>query len=99
MTIQKLESDGVLTLQLEGRLDTGTAPQAQNDFLTAAAENPNLILDFTKVVYVSSAGLRALLMLQKAVSKKRGSLRLTGVRPEIMEVFELTGFSSILNIS
>lgn len=99
MTIQQVKTDDGLTLLLEGRLDTGTAGQAQKDFLAAAAAGVNMTLDFTNVAYVSSAGLRALLMLQKAMSKNKRQLQLTCVRPEIREVFDMTGFSSILSIS
>lgn len=56
-----------------------------------------LVVDFTDVKYVSSAGLRILLSAHKVMSKK-GGLRVTGVSDEIMEVFDITGFSTILNI-
>lgn len=99
MTIQQQKDANGITLLLEGRLDTGTAPAAQQTFLECAAQDPHITLDFNNVSYVSSAGLRSLLILQKTVNRKRGFLHLTGVRPEIMEIFQMTGFASILSIS
>ena len=85
-------------LRLEGRLDTTSAPSAQEAFLKVAGEYAQIELNFTELVYVSSAGLRALLTLQKQVNRTGGSLTLTHVSPAIMEVFEMTGFSGILHI-
>ena len=85
-------------LRLEGRLDTTSAPAAQEAFLKVAGEYAKIELDFTDLAYVSSAGLRALLTLQKQVNRTGGSLVLTNVSPSIMEVFEMTGFSGILTI-
>lgn len=99
MTIKlaKLPPSGAKLL-LEGRLDTVSAPAAQETLLNIAAEYENLVLDLTGLSYISSAGLRVLLVLQKQVSKTGREMSLTGVRPAIMEVFEMTGFVSILNI-
>ena len=99
MTIRlvKRPPDGV-ELRLEGRMDTTSAPAAQEVFLTTAGEYAKITLDFASLDYVSSAGLRALLMLQKQVNRTGGSLTLTNVSPAVMEVFEMTGFSGILQI-
>ncbi len=99
MTIKlvKMPPDGA-ELRLEGRLDTTSAPAAQDAFLTVAEEYAKISLNFSSLDYVSSAGLRALLMLQKQVNRTGGSLCLTNVSSAIMEVFEMTGFSGILNI-
>lgn len=86
-------------LRLEGRLDTTSAPAAQEAFLKVAGEYAAIELNFTDLAYVSSAGLRALLTLQKQVNRTGGDLKLTHVSPAIMEVFEMTGFSGILNIA
>ncbi len=85
-------------LRLEGRLDTTSAPAAQDAFLKVAGEYAQIVLNFQDLVYVSSAGLRALLALQKQVNKTGGSLSLAHVSPAVLEVFEMTGFSGILHI-
>ncbi len=85
-------------LKLEGRLDTTSAPAAQDAFLKVAGEYAQIELNFEQLAYVSSAGLRALLMLQKQVNRTGGTLKLTHVSAAVMEVFEMTGFSGILTI-
>ena len=99
MTIKLLKRppDGA-ELRLEGRLDTTSAPAAQEMLLKMAGEYASLTLDFADLAYVSSAGLRTLLTLQKQVNRTGGSLTLTHVSPAVMEVFEMTGFSGLLTI-
>ena len=84
-----------LTIKLEGRLDTTTAPELDK-FLTENLMNVNeLVIDCENLVYVSSAGLRVLLVAHK---KMKGSMKLTNVQELVMEVFEITGFADILVI-
>lgn len=99
MTIKlvKRPPDGA-ELRLEGRLDSVAAPSAQEAFLKVAGEYAKITLNFANLAYISSAGLRVLLLLQKQVNRTGGSLTLTNVSPAVMEVFELTGFSGILEI-
>ncbi len=99
MTIKlvKRPPDGA-ELRLDGRLDTTSAPAAQDAFLKVAGEYSKITLNFSDLLYVSSAGLRAILILQKQVNRTGGSLMLTNVAPAVMEVLEMTGFSSVLNI-
>ena len=99
MTINKTQDGDKLTIALEGKLDTTTAPQLQDILIPAFDEAKDIILDFSALAYVSSAGLRVLLMGEKTAKAKGGSLTLTGVSPEIMEVFEMTHFADILNIA
>ena len=97
MTIVEERNNNVLTLKIEGRLDTTTAPTLEktiNDILDGVTE---LILDMNQLTYVSSAGLRVLLSTQKKMNKI-GTMKLIGVCEEVMEVFEMTGFVDILNI-
>lgn len=99
MTIKlvKCPPDGA-ELRLEGRLDTTSAPAAQDAFLKVAKEYAKITLNFAQLSYISSAGLRVLLTLQKQVSRTGGSLTLTNVNQQVMEVFEMTGFGGILEI-
>ena len=97
MTIVEERNNNVLTLKIEGRLDTTTAPTLEktiNENLDGVTE---LILDMNQLTYVSSAGLRVLLSSQKKMNKI-GTMKLIGVCEEVMEVFEMTGFVDILNI-
>ena len=86
-----------LEAAVEGRLDTTTAPELESALKAQLPEVTDVVLNFNKLDYISSAGLRVLLSTQKAVSKK-GSLTITGANENVMEVFDITGFADILNI-
>ena len=97
MTITKTQNGTDLTLALEGRLDTITAPELEAE-LSADLDNvESLTLDFSKLDYISSAGLRVLLSAHKRMSGK-GGMKVTNVNEIVQEVFEVTGFADILNI-
>lgn len=83
---------------LTGRLDTTTAPDFQKTLLDEIQSGKNIVLDFSSLAYVSSAGLRALLIGQKTVTANQQTMVLRNVSEEIMEVFDMTGFSDILTI-
>ncbi|MDO5441040.1 MAG: STAS domain-containing protein [Bacillota bacterium] len=96
MTINKnLEADK-LTVAVEGRLDTSTAPELEKE-LADLSGIKELVLDFEKLEYVSSAGLRVLLASQK-IMNGQGKMLIKHVNETIMEVFEITGFADILTI-
>ena len=97
MTINKIANGSELTVALEGRLDTTTAPQLDDELKSALGGVTKLDFDLSKLEYISSAGLRVLLSAQK-VMNKQGSMKLVHVRPEVNEVFEVTGFVDILTI-
>lgn len=98
MNIAKTTKDDTTTLALSGRLDTTTAPQLQETLIPEFDSSKNVVLDFAELVYVSSAGLRVLLMGEKTAKAKGGRFTLIHVSSEIMEVFEMTGFSGILHV-
>ena len=98
MTINKTNEGNKLTVAIEGRLDTTTAPQLEEEFKASLDGVQDLVLDFSKLEYISSAGLRVLLSAQKQMNKV-GKMTLTNVSPEIMEIFEVTGFSDILSFA
>ena len=97
MTIEIKKIAEETTIEIVGRLDTITAPELDNIINEDIADTDNLVLDFAKLEYISSAGLRVLLGAQKKM-QKIGSMKVTNVCEEIMEVFEMTGFSDILTI-
>ena len=98
MNINKTQNGDKITLSLSGRLDTTTAPQLQEVLIPAFDEAKHVEMDFAELEYVSSAGLRVLLMGEKTAKAKTGEQTLLNVSPEIMEVFEMTGFSGVLTI-
>ena len=97
MTINKDFHDDTLAIALEGRLDTTTAPELEAELKENMDKVQTLVLDFSELEYISSAGLRVLLMAQKTMSAK-GGLKVAGVNPLIHEIFEVTGFTDILDI-
>ncbi len=97
MTIEQKKSDGKLTVELEGRLDTTTAPQLEEALKSAMEGVTELELDLKDLVYISSAGLRVLLAAQK-VMNRQGSMVILNANEDLMEIFEVTGFTDILTI-
>jgi anti-sigma B factor antagonist len=97
MDIIRNQNGSALTIALEGRLDTTTAPQLEAELKSALSGTSELVFDFAKLDYISSAGLRVLLSAQK-VMNKQGSMKIVNVNETIMEVFDVTGFVDILTI-
>ena len=97
MTITKTRNAGNLTLAVEGRLDTTTAPDLEKELKASLAGVTDLTMDFAKLEYISSAGLRVLLSAQKQMNKQ-GSMVVRNVNEIVQEVFEVTGFADILTI-
>ena len=98
MKVTKIVNDDNITLQVAERVDTTTAPQLQYEIDKVTDETNKLVLDFKELIYISSAGLRVLLSAHKTMLKKGGSLVITNVSEDILEIFEVTGFSDILTI-
>ena len=97
MTIEKNLNETELTVAIAGRLDTTTAPQLEAELKQSAVGIEKLVLDFTALEYLSSAGLRVLLSTQKMMNKQ-GEMIIKNVNDTINEIFEVTGFIDILTI-
>ena len=97
MKIEHKENGTELTVALEGRLDTTTAPELEADLKNSLDGLTVLILDFEKLEYISSDGLRVLLSAQK-VMNRQGTMKVIHVGEVIKEIFDVTGFSDILTI-
>ena len=97
MTIEIKKNENETIIEIVGRLDTITAPALDKTINEDIADTKNLVLDVKGMEYISSAGLRVLLSAQKKM-QKIGSMKVTGVCEEVMEVFEMTGFADILVI-
>ena len=98
MTITKNKEGTRMTLALEGRLDTTTAPQLEAEVKTSLYDVTELVLDLEMLEYISSAGLRVILAAQKQMNKKNSPMVVMNANENVMEVFELTGFTDILTI-
>ena len=97
MTITKHTDGDKLTIALEGRLDTSTAPELEAELNASLDGVKQLVLDMEQLLYLSSAGLRVVLAAQKRMNKQ-GHMTVKNVCADIMEVFEITGFVDILDI-
>ena len=97
LNILKNVNGSDLKIILEGRLDTTTAPQLEAELNSALSGVTALKFDLEKLDYISSAGLRVLLSSQKTMNKQ-GTMVISGVSPEVKEIFDVTGFSDILTI-
>ena len=97
MNIIKTQNGTTLSIAVEGSLNTTTAPELEAELRTSLDSVSELVLDFEKLDYISSAGLRVLLSAQKAMAKK-GHMKVIHVNASVMEIFEITGFSDILDI-
>jgi anti-sigma B factor antagonist len=97
MTIEKSVNGSDLKIKVSGRLDTTTAPELEESIKESIEDATSMELDFSDLEYISSAGLRVLLSAQKSINS-HGTMIVTGVNETIMEIFEVTGFSDILDI-
>ena len=97
MTITKKQDGTALEIALEGRLDTMTSPELEAELNKSLGSAETLVMDFGKLDYISSAGLRVLLSAHKIMNAK-GGMKITRVNDIVQEVFEVTGFADILDI-
>lgn len=98
MEIKKSFENGELVVALKGRLDTITAPELESSIADQLSQAKRVVFDFAELEYLSSAGLRIILSSQKEVTSNKAEMIIKHVNDTIMDVFEMTGFSSILNI-
>ena len=97
MDIIKKQEGNTLNIALKGRLDTTTSPQLEGEMHPDIDSATEVTFDLEKLAYISSAGLRVLLSAQK-IMNKQGKMTIKNVCPEIMDIFDVTGFVDILNI-
>ncbi len=98
MTIDEVREQDQLTLIVGGRLDTATAPQLERAAEGRLEGLQKLVLDFSDLEYISSAGLRVLLAFRRIMDKQKGTVVVTSVTENVREVFAITGLNKILNI-
>lgn len=98
MNLKTSRVEDVITIEIEGRVDTNTSPILQTEILNSFQKVTKVVLDFEKIDYISSAGLRVLLIGHKTALAKNGSMVLIRVSGMVMDILSMTGFDSILNI-
>ena len=97
MIIERTQKENELTLAISGRIDTTTSPELREEIAKVPDDTARLVLDFKDVAYISSAGLREILICRKRFPEDR--MLVTNVSPEVNDIFEVTGFKDILNIA
>lgn len=98
MTINNVQEGTTLTMAIEGRIDTQTAPDLEAAVKESIEGVTELILDFTEVVYISSAGLRTILSAENWMEDKGGSMVIRGAAKNIVDIFKVTGFDTFLTL-
>lgn len=98
MNIVERVNEEETILAVEGRIDATNSKELQDAIIGAFQSTKNLAVDFEKVVYIASAGLRALLLGQKTAISKSGMMKLIHVCDDVMDVLRITGFDSALHI-
>jgi anti-anti-sigma factor len=100
MKIAHQEKDGVICFQIEGRLDAESAPEAETTVKSVLKQgNQRLLFDLSRMDYISSAGLRVILLAVKELRNKQGKVVLCGLTPYVKEIFDVSNFSSIIPIT
>lgn len=99
MELKVIESDGIHIMQFVGDLDGRSAPAAQDALVELIDRGATkLLIDFDELVFISSAGLRVLLVAAKRLQQAQGDIRVCRPNSAVMEVFEITGFDSIIPV-
>lgn len=98
MTVHTTDCDTYIRIMVDGRVDANSSSQLQEAILTSFQKKKDVVVDFLNVPYISSAGLRALLIGQKTAMSKGGSMKLVNVAAMVQEVLDMSGFSGILTI-
>ena len=98
MNVNINTQNGILIISVEGNVDSKTAPELQQKISDATHDSKKVIIDMTKVEFVSSAGLRVLLMVYRQIKTNNGVVVLVGVSDEIKEVMSMTGFINFFKI-
>ncbi|MBX7256174.1 MAG: STAS domain-containing protein [Candidatus Hydrogenedentes bacterium] len=95
MEIAHRIEDGITVVSLRGRFDAPSAPDAETVFRQLTQEGAQrVVVDFSGVEYISSGGLRVIIMLSKALEKNNGQMALSGMNPFVSEVFEITNLAT-----
>ena len=98
MTVTEVKTDNGIQLDVEGKIDSNSYVQFQNDILKAFQKTNNVVVNLEKTDYISSAGLRSLFLGHKTAMSKGGSMKIVNANEQVMDVFRVTGFDKTLDI-
>ena len=98
LQITKEKSGEVLKVQIKGDLNVKTSPYLEEELKKSIDDVKELILDFAGVEYISSAGLRVLLAMEKLMRRQQGKMKLLHVNPAVKEIIRLAGFLQVMHI-
>lgn len=98
MTITNSEKDGKITMLIEGRLDKISSPILEEEMKKQLEKKMDIVIDFKKLEYISSAGLRVLIASEKQLKEIGKTLEIINVNDDVMSILNVTGFTYILNI-
>lgn len=99
MNIRREETDNTTTIFLEGRLDKISSPAVEEELKKEVGKKKNLIIDFKDLQYISSAGLRILIALQKELKDNGNTMNIINVNKDVFDILNVTGFTYILNVA
>lgn len=98
MTVEEVKTEEAIQLNVEGKIDSNTYVQFQDDILKAFQKTNSVVVNLEKTVYISSAGLRALFLGHKTAMSKGGSMKIINANEQVKDVFRVTGFDKTLDI-
>ena len=98
MKITKKEEAELITVNFEGRLDKISSPAIEEELKPEAEKGKDMILDFKELLYISSAGLRILIALQKELKAKGKNMTIINPNEDVLDILKVTGFIYILNV-
>ena len=98
MQIEKTQEGDIVVLKVSGQLTSSTSPELETAINAVLETESNLVLDFAKLSFLASSGLRVILSTQKKINVKDGALVIRNVNKIVMEVFEMTGLRDFLNV-
>ena len=98
LTVNKTKDGEKMTAELIGRVDVMTSPQFEKEVMSDLDGINELVLDLRKLQYISSAGLRVIVMLQQTISSKKGNMTLRNVSEGVLDILTATGLTDVLNI-
>ena len=97
LNVELIQNETKVTMKMEGRIDASNAAQLQDKLMECVRTYDDIVVDLADLKYISSAGLRAFRNFQLEMRKKKGTVRILHTRPDVMDVFKVTGFARLFD--